>query len=104
VDDIGNACNTHSGDEKYMKNFKDHLGSLCIAGRVMLEQILYKQDVTMWTGFNWLRILSSNRQALVSTIMNQVPYKGFLDQLSNYQLFKKESAQKSEEVSLTFPL
>jgi hypothetical protein len=44
-----------------MKNVKDLSGGLCINGKVMLKQILEEQDVTMWTGFSWFRILSSSR-------------------------------------------
>jgi hypothetical protein len=33
-----------------------HLGDLGIDGMMTLKRILKKQDVWVWTGFNWLRI------------------------------------------------
>jgi hypothetical protein len=48
---------------------RDHLEDLDIDGKIILECILGKYDVKLWTGFIWLRIGSSGG-ALVNTVMN----------------------------------
>jgi len=38
---------------------RDHLEDLDVNGKIMLEWILGKWGVKMWTGFIWLRIRNS---------------------------------------------
>jgi hypothetical protein len=38
---------------------KENLEGLGVEGRKILKCILKKDNVTMWTGFNWLEIRSS---------------------------------------------
>jgi hypothetical protein len=35
---------------------RDHLGDLCIDGKIILRWIFGKWDVGVWTGSSWLRI------------------------------------------------
>jgi hypothetical protein len=46
------------------------LGDLLVDRRIILNWILKKQDLRMWTGVTWLRICT-NGGALVNTEMNQ---------------------------------
>jgi hypothetical protein len=41
---------------------KGHLGKLGVDDRIILKCILKKQSVRIWTGFNWLKIVSSDCQ------------------------------------------
>jgi hypothetical protein len=34
------------------------LGDLCLEGRIILKRILEKYGMKMWTGFNWLRLIT----------------------------------------------
>jgi hypothetical protein len=50
------------------------LGDLNVDVKIILDWILEKQGVKMWTGFIWLR--TGQWQALMNTTMNrQVPLK-----------------------------
>jgi uncharacterized membrane protein YeaQ/YmgE (transglycosylase-associated protein family) len=39
---------------------RDHFRALGIVGEIMSKWIFEKWGVKMWTGFNWLRIVSSD--------------------------------------------
>jgi hypothetical protein len=54
------ACNTYGRYEKRIKNYcrktsreGDHLGDLDVDGRIILEWLLKKYGVSVWTGFIW---------------------------------------------------
>jgi hypothetical protein len=64
-DKTGGACSIHGRDENVYKLLvrksegRDHLEYLGIARRIILEWILKKQGVRLWSGFMWLRMGSS---------------------------------------------
>jgi hypothetical protein len=60
------ACNTHGADDKRIQNISqkiwnagDHLGELGVDGKIILQCILNKYDVMIWTGFLWLELGTS---------------------------------------------
>jgi hypothetical protein len=50
------ACSTH-GEEEICGNLKrkGHFGDLCIERSIMLQWTVEKLDVSVWSGFKWLR-------------------------------------------------
>jgi hypothetical protein len=58
---IGQMINVHIKYYSENLNKRNHLGDLGVNERVILNYILNKHDVMMWTKFIWLRIGTSNR-------------------------------------------
>ena len=61
--EIGWACRTYRGEERYIQGFdggnlreRDHLEDQGADGRIILRWIFRKWDVGAWTGLIWLRI------------------------------------------------
>lgn len=77
---------------------RDHLRVLHVYGRIMLKMVLRKQEVKLQTEFIWLRIRSRGgpyehcNEPLDST-------KGgkFLDEITDYQILKKNSTAEAIE-------
>jgi hypothetical protein len=54
---------------------------------MILQQILRKYGLKVWTGFVWFKIRSGNEP------LGSIKKKGIFDQLSDDQLFKKDLGQ-----------
>jgi hypothetical protein len=55
----GGTCSIHGTDNKCILSFggkpkEDHLNDFGVEGRAILNWILYKQYMRMWTGLIWL--------------------------------------------------
>jgi hypothetical protein len=35
---------------------KDHVGDMCLDGRIILKWVLKKGNMSEWTGFSWIRV------------------------------------------------
>jgi hypothetical protein len=49
----------HIGFRWESQKERDHYEDLHVGGRIILRWILAKQDGVVWTGFIWLRIVTS---------------------------------------------